>query len=60
MVNLTIFNLLGQRIVVLVNQVQPAGEHQYRFDAGGLPAGVYFYTLRAGSFTETKRMVLVR
>jgi hypothetical protein len=59
-VNLSVFNLLGQRIAVLVNQVQPAGQHQYRFDANALPSGVYFYTLRAGPYTETKRMVLVR
>jgi hypothetical protein len=59
-VSLTLYNLLGQRVAVLVDRSLPAGEHQYRFDASNLPAGVYFYTLRIGTFSETKRMVLVR
>ena len=57
---LTVYNLMGEKIQTLVNEVQPVGEYTAFFDAGNLPSGVYFYTLQAGGFSTTRKMVLMR
>lgn len=59
-VSLTVYNALGQFVAALVNETQPAGFHEIRFDAGGLPSGIYFYRLKAGSLVQTRRLVLLR
>jgi hypothetical protein len=59
-VSLSVYDLLGRRVLVLENVVRPAGYHQVSLDAQGLSSGVYFYRLQAGSFTETKRLLLLR
>ena len=69
-VTLKVYDLLGREIATLVNEEKPAGEYEVNFDAtnltggisakGGYASGVYFYQLRAGDFTETKKMVLLR
>jgi hypothetical protein len=57
---LTVYNALGQRVAVLVNQRQKAGRYSVLFDARGLAAGLYFYRLKAGNFSSTKKMILLR
>ena len=59
-VKLIVYDMLGREIVVLVDDKQNAGTHQTQWDAEGLPSGVYFYRLKAGTFTETKKLVLLR
>lgn len=59
-VSLRVFDVLGREVATLVDGPVHAGNHQARFDASGLPSGVYFYTLDAGDFTTTKRMLLIR
>ena len=59
-VQLTVWNILGQRIAVLQDGELDAGQHETVLDARGLASGVYFYRIRVGSFTETKRLLLVR
>ncbi|HXG37213.1 MAG TPA: T9SS type A sorting domain-containing protein [Bacteroidota bacterium] len=59
-VSLRVFNMLGQEVATLVNGEMEAGYHQVQWQAEGLPSGVYFYRLEAGSFVETKKMMLVR
>ena len=59
-VTLTIYNTLGQRLTTLVEGEQEAGYHEVKFDAAGLSSGVYFCRLQAGSFVETKNLLLVR
>jgi predicted GH43/DUF377 family glycosyl hydrolase len=59
-VTLSVYNPIGQRIAVLVQGERDAGSHEVQFDAEGLPSGVYFYRLVAGSFTGTRRMLLLR
>lgn len=59
-VRLEVFNTAGQRVAVLVDSDQSAGVHEVRFDAGNLASGAYFYTIRAGDFTATKKLLLVR
>ncbi|MBK7256222.1 MAG: T9SS type A sorting domain-containing protein [Ignavibacteriae bacterium] len=58
--SLTIFNMLGQQVAVLQNGEQQAGYHEVRFDGANLPSGVYFYRMQAGTYTETKKLLLVR
>lgn len=57
---LAVYNLLGERVATLVDARQPAGQHHSRFEAKGLPSGIYFYKITAGRFTATKKMLLVR
>jgi hypothetical protein len=59
-VSLAVFNTLGQQVSVLQNGEQEAGYHEVKFDGANLPSGIYLYRLQAGSFTETKKVILVR
>jgi hypothetical protein len=60
LVTLAAFNTLGQQVAVLQCGEQDAGYHEVAFEAHGLPSGVYFYRLHAGSFFETKRCLLIK
>ena len=57
---LSVYTALGEEVAVLQDGEQESGYHAQGFDARGLSSGVYWYRLRAGSFTETRRFVLVR
>jgi hypothetical protein len=59
-VTLTVFNTLGQQVALLQNGEQDPGYHESVFNARRLPSGVYFYRLHAGSFAETKKMLIAR
>jgi len=59
-VRLSVFNTLGQQVALLQNGGQEAGYHEVRFDGSGLSSGVYFYRLHAGSFVETRKLLMVR
>jgi hypothetical protein len=59
-IQLDIYNLLGEHIVTVADQILPAGKHTWQFDARHLPSGLYFYRIRSGKFTETKKMVLLK
>jgi hypothetical protein len=60
LVNLTVYNTLGQAVKELVNEELTPGSYQIRFEAGDLPSGVYYYRLKSGNLTETKKMVYIR
>ena len=57
---LKVYDISGEEIATLVNEVKSAGSYEINFDAAVLTSGVYFYTLEAGSFIETKKMILLR
>ncbi len=57
---LSIFNVLGQEIARLAGGVQEAGVHEVRFEGAALASGVYFYRLREGSLSATRKLVLVK
>ncbi len=57
---LQVFDVLGKEVATLVNEEQAAGEYRVSFNAANLPSGIYFYTLRAGSFAETKKFILMK
>jgi photosystem II stability/assembly factor-like uncharacterized protein len=59
-VTLKVYDVLGNEIATLVSEEKPAGSYEVEFSAMGLPSGIYFYKLQAGSFIETKKMVLLK
>lgn len=59
-VELAVYNVLGQKVATLLNTQQTAGTYEVSFDATDLASGLYFYQIRAGSFVEIKKMMLVR
>jgi photosystem II stability/assembly factor-like uncharacterized protein len=60
MVSIKVYNILGKEVITLVNEEKPSGQYTLNFNAGNFPSGIYFYTLRAGSFTETKKLILLK
>jgi len=60
LVTIKIYNAIGEEIVTLINKEQPVGNYDVEFNVTSLPSGIYFYRLKAGSFVETKKMVLLR
>ncbi len=59
-VKLNVFNITGQKVATLANEMMVRGNHEVTFDASALSSGVYMYTIEAGNFTATKKMVLVK
>lgn len=59
-VTLKVYDVLGNEVATLFNEEKPAGNYEVDFDAKGLSSGIYFYKLQAGSFVETKKMILLR
>lgn len=63
-VTLYVYNILGSKVATLVNEYQPAGNYKVKFDGSSvrqsLASGIYFYTLTAGNFTASRKMVLLK
>ncbi len=59
-VTLKVYDALGREVATLVDKKQAPGKYSVQFDAVELPSGVYFYTLRAGNFVQTKKMLLLK
>ena len=59
-VSLKVFNLLGEEVSTLVNKEMASGNYTINFKADNLPSGVYLYELNAGSFRQTKKMLLMK
>ncbi len=59
-VTLKVYDVLGSEILTLVNEEKPAGSYEINFKATNLSSGIYFYKLQAGSFVETKKMILMK
>jgi len=57
---LKIYDVLGKELSTLINEYKPAGSYEVEFNASHLSSGIYFYKLHAGSFVETKKMILLR
>jgi hypothetical protein len=60
LVNIKLYNILGNEIKILVSEEKPAGTYELTFNAANLPSGVYFYRIQAGSYIETKKMMLLK
>jgi beta-N-acetylhexosaminidase len=59
-VKLTVYDLLGQEVAVLMDEHRPAGRYEFQFNAGGLASGVYFCRLVTADGVQTRRMLLMR
>ena len=59
-VKLSVYNLVGEEVSVLVNETVDAGFYEIEFNANALPSGIYFYRLRAGEYINTKKMILMK
>lgn len=59
-VNLTVYNILGKEVKVLVNGNINAGKYEVTFDAAEMPSGIYFYRLSADEFVHTRKMILTK
>jgi hypothetical protein len=59
-VTLKVYDLSGRLLATLVDQSLPAGSHKVRFNAGELASGIYFYAIRTGTYSETRKMVLLK
>jgi len=60
LVSLKVYDLSGKEITTLVNENMSVGTYEYKFNASNLSSGIYFYTLSANGFTETKKMMLIK
>ncbi len=59
-VTLKVYDILGNELATLINEVKPAGTYEVTWNAVNLPSGVYFYQLKAGNFTATKKLLLLK
>ena len=59
-VSLKVYDLLGKEVKTLVNENLKAGRYKVEFDGSGLSSGIYFYKLEAGSYVQTKHMLLLK
>ena len=60
LVTLKVYNVLGEEVDILVNEIKQVGNYETNFDASSLSSGIYFYRLKAGDFIETKKMILMK
>ncbi|HEV8538637.1 MAG TPA: glycosyl hydrolase family 18 protein [Bacteroidota bacterium] len=59
-VSLKLYNLIGEEVATLIDEVRSAGSHSVVWNAGGMPSGQYFYRITAGSFTQTRKVTLLK
>ena len=57
---MTVYNVLGQEVDVLMNKRMEAGSHVAEWDAESFSTGIYFYRIAADNFSETKKMLLLK
>lgn len=60
LVTLKVYDILGREVAALVNEEKPSGEYEVEFNGNALTSGIYFYQLKAGEYSETRKMVLMK
>jgi N-acetylneuraminic acid mutarotase len=58
--DLSIYNILGQKVATLVSEKQQPGQHQVQWDAAVFPSGIYYYMIKAGEFKQVKKMIFLQ
>ncbi len=59
-VDLAVYNMLGQKVLALVNEFQNTGTHHVKFDASHLASGIYIYRIKTNNFTASKKLLLLK
>ena len=59
-VTLSVHNLIGEKVAELINEELPSGSYEYNFDASSLSSGIYFYSIKTNTFSQTKKMLLLK
>ncbi len=59
-INIAVYDMLGREIAILVNEQKTPGRYEVKFDGSRLSSGMYIYTIRAGNFSATKKMILMK
>jgi hypothetical protein len=59
-VKLIVFDILGNEVATLVNEIKAPGNYEIEWNAAGLSSGVYFYKLKTGNFSKTAKMLLMK
>ncbi|RJP64835.1 MAG: T9SS C-terminal target domain-containing protein [Ignavibacteriales bacterium] len=59
-VSIKVYDVLGREVATLVDEEKPAGNYQVQFNAENLKSGIYFYTLKAREFSQTKKLTLLK
>jgi hypothetical protein len=59
-VSLAVYNMLGQRVLTLVDEVKPAGVYEVNFNAVRFSSGMYVYRIQAGDFVAIKKLVFCK
>jgi hypothetical protein len=59
-VKLAVYNMLGEQVSTLVNNIQKAGKYEVNFNASGLSSGVYVYKIEAANYTASKKLMLMK
>ena len=60
LVTLKVFNILGEEVATLINEMRSVGNYEVSFDASHLTTGMYIYRIESGEFTSIKKMLLVK
>jgi len=60
LVTLSVYDVLGRKVATLVNEAKTSGAYSVKFDGTKLSSGVYYYRLTADSFTDVKKMILIK
>lgn len=57
-VTITVFDILGREVAELINEQKEAGTHTIKYDASNMTSGIYFYQIKAGEYSEVRKLIL--
>ena len=60
LVNLSVYNLLGEKVATIVNEMMESGSHNYEFNASGLASGIYLIKMTSGNFSDVIKINLLK
>jgi len=60
LVTIRLYDVLGNEVITLVNEQKPAGKYEMLYNASNIASGVYYYQITSGSFTQTRKLMLMK